>query len=211
MRTNFKILADKFSTLNGQDNKDFISFYRNNKNEIEDLKVFETEEELYLSAVIHHTYGRSLLYETKDYRTAEMHLDIARSLIVNNRTKFNLELTEDIWYLQTLQHLLTISIASKSYSKSKELLRELKRIDSENENEYQLEEKKIDRIKRYRIFMILTYCGMGLIVAAMIYRSLTSTSMGMIDRVGELVGLIGIIGVYLNRDTVKKHSPQHCV
>jgi hypothetical protein len=61
MKTNFKILSDKFSILNEQDNKDFILFYENNEREIEDLKDFETDEELYLSAVINHTYGRSLI------------------------------------------------------------------------------------------------------------------------------------------------------
>ena len=98
MKTNFKILADKFSILNEQDNNDFISFYKNNEREIEDLNDFETDEELYLSAVINHTYGRSLLYEAKDYQMAEKHLDIARSLILNNKKKFNLELKEDAWY-----------------------------------------------------------------------------------------------------------------
>src|SRR5688572_33408490 len=132
MKTNFKILADKFSVLNEQDNKDFISFYGNNETEIKDLNDFETEEELYLSAVIHHTYGRSLLYVNKDYKKAERHLDIARSLILNSKDKFNLELKEDVWYLQTLQHLLKISLDTKSHSKSKEFLRELKLIDSEN-------------------------------------------------------------------------------
>ena len=208
MRTNFKILADKFSILNEQDSKDFVSFYKNNESEIEDLNDFETDEELYLSAVINHTYGRSLLYETKDYQMAEKHLDIARSLILNNKSKFNLELKEDIWYLQTLQHLLKISLDSKNYDKSTGLLKELKLIDSEIANEYQLDEKEINRVRRYKVFMILIYCGMGLIITSMIYRFVTSTNMGLIDKLGTVVGHIGIIGGYVNRNSVKRHSPQ---
>jgi hypothetical protein len=208
MKTNFKILADKFSVINEQDNKSFISFYKKNESEIENLKDFDTDEELYLSAVINHTYGRSLLYEDKDYGKAERHLGIARSLILNNKTKFNLELTNDIWYIQTLQHLLKISIDSQNYDKSRELLKELKLIDSENENKYQLEEKEISRIKRYKIFMILIYFGMGLTITSMIYRFVTSTSMGLIGGFGTIVGLIGIIGAYFSRDSEKKHSPQ---
>lgn len=208
MKTNFKILADKFSILNEQDNKDFISFYKSNEREIEDLNDFETDEELYLSAVINHTYGRSLLYDTKDYQMAEKHLDIARSLILNNKEKFNLELKEDVWYLQTLQHLLKISLDSKNYDKSKELLRELMIIDSGNTNEYQLEEKEINRIRKYKFFMILVYCGMGLIAISIISRFLSLTSFGLVGRLGTLVGLAGLIGGYFNKDSVRKHSPQ---
>jgi hypothetical protein len=208
MKTNFKTLADKFSVLNEQDNKDFISFYGNNETEIKDLNDFETEEELYLSAVIHHTYGRSLLYVNKDYKKAERHLDIARSLILNSKDKFNLELKEDVWYLQTLQHLLKISLHTKSHNKSKEFLRELKLIDSENASEYQLEEKEINRIKKYKFFMILIYCGMGLIAISSISRFLFSTNIGLVGRLGAIVGLVGLIGGYFNKDSVKKDSPQ---
>ncbi|NBW35651.1 MAG: hypothetical protein EBR30_11675 [Cytophagia bacterium] len=207
MKNNFKILADKFSTLNEQDNKDFISFYKNNETEIEDLNDFESDEELYLSAVINHTYGRSLLYETKDYKKAERHLDIARSLILNNSSKFNLKLKDDVWYLQTLQHLLTISLYSNNYNKSAGLLRELKLIDSDNPIKYQPEEKELNRIRRYKVFMMLIYFGMGLIITSMIYRFVTSTSMELIDILGIVVGIIGIIGGYANKNRVKKQNP----
>jgi uncharacterized membrane protein len=207
MKNNFKILADKFSILNEQDNKDFISFYKNNENEIKDLNDFESDEELYLSAVINHTYGRSLLYETKDYKKAERHLDIARSLILNNKSKFNLKLKEDVWYLQTLQHLLTISLYSNNYYKSAGLIRELKLIDSENAIEYQPKEKELNRIRRYKVFMMLIYFGMGLIITSMIYRFVTSTSMELIDILGIVVGIIGIIGGYASKDSVKKQNP----
>lgn len=207
MNTNFEILADKFSVLNEQDNKSFISFYEENENEIQNLIDFETEEELYLPVVINHTYGRSLLYEIQDYNKAEKHLDIARSLILNNKSKFNLELEDDIWYRQTLQHLLKISVDSKSHNKSRELLGELKFIDSEHANEYQLKGKELDRIRNYNLFMILIYCGMGLIAISMIARFFYSTSFGLIGRLGTIVGLIGIIGSYFNY-SVKKHKPQ---
>lgn len=206
MKNNFKILADKFLNLDRKDNKDFISFYQNNQREIEGLNDFETEEELYLSVVINHTYGRSLLYETKDYRKSQKYLDFARSLILSNKRKFKLELKEDIWYLQTLQHLLKISLDSKNYGKSIRLLKELKLIDPENANEYQLEEKELNRNRRYKVFMILIYFGIGLIMTSMIYRFITSTSMGLIDRFGTVVGLVGVIGGYFSRNSVKKQS-----
>lgn len=203
MKPNFKILADKFSVLNEQDNKAFISFYKNNENEIENLKDFDTDEELYLSAVINHTYGRSLLYEIKDYEKAERYLEISRSLILNNKSKFNLDLTQDIWYLQTLQHLLKISRILKNYNKSRELLKELKLIDSENVNDYRLEAKEINRIKNYKFFTILVYGGMGLIVISIIFKFLSSTTLELVGRIGMIVGLVGLIGGYLNKDRKK--------
>jgi hypothetical protein len=129
-------------------------------------------------------------------------------LIADNKSKFKLELKEDVWYLQTLQHLLKISLDSKSYDKSRALLRELEFIDSENANDYELEEKEINRIKRYKIFLILIYCGMGLLITSMIYRFVTSTNMGLTDGLGTVIGLIGIIGAYFNKDSMRKHSPQ---
>ena len=203
MRTNFKILADKFSVLSDQNSKEFISFYQNNKHEIENLRDFETDEELYLSVVINHTYGRSLLYEIKDYKSAERHLEISRSLIVNNKIKFDLDLTVDVWYLQTLQHLVKISFHRMTRNKSKELLRELAQIDPENANEYQLEEKEIDRLKRYKIFMILIYGGIALVLCSIGYLYVTSSGIGYLDRVGTVIGLIGIVGSYLNRNSLK--------
>jgi len=199
MKTNFNILADKFSVLNEQETKDFISFYEKNQREIEGLKDFETEEELYLSAVINHTYGRSLLYEVRDREKAARYLEMARSLILSHKTKFNLALNEDIWYLQTLQHLLRISLDSGKDDQSKKLLQELTLIDPENKNEYQRAEQEINRAKRYKIFMALLFCGMGLTLVSMVYRFVTSTTMGPIDRVGTAIGLLGIIGAYIHR------------
>ncbi|MBX2969297.1 MAG: hypothetical protein KF803_07990 [Cyclobacteriaceae bacterium] len=203
MRANFKELSDKFSNLNERDNEDFISFYGNYKNEILKLSDFDTDEELYLMVVINHTYGRSLLYGSKNYEKAEEYLEVARSLILNNRVKFSLDLTDDIWYLQTLQHLLKISLDLKNYNKSKELLKELKLIDNENVSEYNMEEKEINRIRRYKIFEMLIYCGMGLIAISMTYKFVTSVSMVFIDSLGIAIGLIGIIGGYFNKDSLK--------
>ncbi|HYI76989.1 MAG TPA: hypothetical protein VEW65_05170 [Chryseolinea sp.] len=206
MKENFKILADKFSVLNVQDNKDFILFYNKNKNEIEGLKDFQTDEELYLAAVINHTYGRSLLYESKDYKNAERHLDIARSMILSYKNKFSITLKEDVWYVQTLRHLLIVSLDSKNYRKAKDMLKELKFIDGENTNEYSLEEKEISRIEKYRLLMLLAYCGMGLIVISIIYRFVLETSLGSVGRIGTIVALIGLVGGYFYKDSVKKHG-----
>ncbi|NBP68882.1 MAG: hypothetical protein EBU52_09065, partial [Cytophagia bacterium] len=77
----------------------------------------------------------------------------------------------------------------------------------DNPIKYQPEEKELNRIRRYKVFMMLIYFGMGLIITSMIYRFVTSTSMELIDILGIVVGIIGIIGGYANKNRVKKQNP----
>jgi hypothetical protein len=194
------MLADRFSTLIEQNNREFITFYEVNKSEIGNLKDFATDEELYLSAVINHTYGRSLLYENKDYRGAEKHLDIARSLILNYKDKFEIELTEDIWYLQTLQHLLKASVSGKKYKRAQALVKELKIIDIQNLSRYCLEEKEINRTKTHAAFRILAYGGITLLASSVTYSFVFETTPGYIASIGTITDLIGLAGQYYYRD-----------
>lgn len=208
MKTNFKILSDEFSALNEQDNQSYIDFYRKNEREIGQLTSFETDEELYLAAVIHHTYGRSLLYNNKDYRNADRHLDIARSLMLNNKARFNLEFPENIWYLQTLLHLVKSSVELKNYTRSNELLSELMLIDSDNSVEYQRAREKIAARKWSGISMMLVYVGIGLLITSIIGKFLFQANTALIDNLGTCIGLVGLAGAYWNREGRKKYKPQ---
>lgn len=149
MRANFQSLAEKFSTLDERDNRAFISFYEQNTDEIRDLKDFETDEELYLAVVTNHTYGRSQLYENKNLAKAEEFLNIAKTLVLEHKDEFEIELNKDIWYLQTLQHLLTTHLTAKNRNKALRTLEDLKLIDEDNRPYYELEKKEIRRIKKY--------------------------------------------------------------
>jgi hypothetical protein len=42
----------------------------------------------------------------------------------------------------------------------------------------------------------------------MIYRYVTSTSMGVIGRIGIIVGLVGVVGGYFNKDGAESHRSQ---
>lgn len=204
MRTHFKILADKFSVLNEQDNKEFITFYEANRNEIAGLTDFETDEELYLSAVINHTYGRSLLYQKKDHDNAQKHLDIARSLILKHKDEFEIELKEDIWYLQTLQHLLKASLERKDYKRAKSLIQELKIIDIENIARYCLKETEITRIGKHAVFVRLTYGGVALLASSVAYGFLNNITFGYIDSIGVVATLVGLVGQFCYRGSTKQ-------
>jgi hypothetical protein len=207
MRTNFQSLADKFSTLSERDNKAFISFYEQNTGDIKDLKEFETEEELYLAVVTNHTYGRSQLYENKNLEKAEQFLNVSRTLILDHKDKFNIELNEDIWYLQTLQHLLTTHLTAKNRNKALKTLEDLKTIDEENRQYYELEEKEIKRIQKYRILMTIGYTGLGLVVISMTYRFIMDKPLWHIGRIGQVLGLCGLAGAYFFKDSVKSTAP----
>jgi len=207
MRANFQSLADKFSTLSEQDNKVFISFYEQNTDDIMNLKDFETEEELYLAVVTNHTYGRSQLYQNKNLEKAEQFLNISRTLILDHKEKFEIELTEDIWYLQTLQHLLTTHLTSKNRKKALRTLEDLKVIDEDNRQYYDLEEKEIRRIQRYKILMTIAYTGIGLLVISTMYRFVTDKPLWYIGRIGTIFGLCGLIGAYFFKDSIKSTAP----
>jgi hypothetical protein len=199
MKPSFKILADQFSTLNEQDNKAFISFYVTHKQEIESLQHIETEEELYLLIVINHVYGRSLLYETREYKEAEKYLEISKQLILQNRDTFDIELQNDVWYLQTLLHLLRATFQLKEYEKSREFLKELKNLDKENPEKYAFAEKELSRIKKNKFFTILIYCGLALMAISVTARLLSLTDSELMGRLGTLAGLIGLTGSYFTR------------
>jgi hypothetical protein len=207
MRSNFQSLADKFSALNERDNKAFISFYEQNTDDIKNLRDFETDEELYLAVVTNHTYGRSQLYENKNLEKAEQFLNFSRSLFLGHREKFKIELNEDIWYLQTLQHLLTTHLIAKNRSKALKILQELKVIDEENRQYYELEEKEIRRIQKYKMLMALVYTGLGLLAIATAYRFVTDKPLWFIGRIGQVLGLLGLIGAYFFKDSVKSKAP----
>jgi len=203
MRENFQSLADKFATLNEGDNKDFISFYERNEDDIMNLKNFETDEELYLAVVTNHTYGRSQLYEIKDLNKAEQFLNIARALILEHKDRFRLELNEDIWYLQTLQHLFTIHLTAKNNTKALRILKDLKAIDEENQQYYELEEKEIRRIQKYKNLMTLAYTGLGLLAISAVYRFVADRQLWYVGRIGIVFGLVGLAGAYFFKDSVK--------
>jgi hypothetical protein len=207
MRENFQSLADKYSALNERDNKAFILFYEQNTDEIKNLKDFETDEELYLAVVTNHTYGRSQLYENKNFEKAEQFLNISRTLVLENKDKFKIELNEDIWYLQTLQHLLIIHLTAKNRNKALATLEDLKVIDEDNRLYYELEEKEIRRIQKYKILMTIAYIGLGLLVISTLYRFVTDRPLWYVGRIGQVFGLGGFIGAYFFKNSVKSTAP----
>jgi len=207
MRTNFQSLADKFSNLNERDNKAFISFYEQNIDDIKDLKDFETDEELYLAVVANHTYGRSELYENKNLEKAERFLNISRALILEHKDKFELELNEDIWYLQTLQHLLTTHLTAKNHNKALATLKDLKVIDEDNREYYELEEREVRRIQRFKILMTMVYMGLGLFTISIAYRFVTDKPLWYVGRIGQVFGLGGLIGAYFFKNSEKSTAP----
>jgi hypothetical protein len=207
MRANFQSLADKYSALNERDNKAFISFYEQNTDEIKNLRDFETDEELYLAVVTNHTYGRSQLYENKNLEKAEQFLNLSRTLILEHKDKFGIELMEDIWYLQTLQHLLTTHLTARNRNKALRVLEDLKVIDEENRQYYELEEKEIRRIQKYKMLMALVYTGLGLLAISTAYRFVTNKLLWFIGRIGQVLGLCGLIGAYFFKDSVKSTAP----
>lgn len=203
MRSNFKSLADKFSSTNVGDNKDFLSFYETNEDEIKNLNNFETDEELYLAVVIYHTYGRSLLYELHDFKKAEQFLNISRNLVLQYKGKFEIDLAGDVWYVQTLQHLLTVYSSTKNRYKALSVIGELKKIDGDNRPYYELEEKEIKRIRRYKTFMATAYFGMSVIAISISYRFLTETSLWYFGGIGQLLAIGGVAGAYFFKESVK--------
>lgn len=207
MRANFQSLADKYSALNERDNRAFISFYEQNTDEIKNLKDFETDEELYLVVVTNHTYGRSQLYENKNLEKAEQFLNISRTLVLENKDKFKIELNEDIWYLQTLQHLLTTHLTAKNRNKALKTLEDLKTIDEDNRQYYELEEKEITRIQKYKILMTIAYTGLGLLVISITYRFITDKPLWYVGRIGQVLGLCGLVGAYFFKNGVKRTAP----
>lgn len=207
MRANFQSLAEKFSTLDERDNRAFISFYEENTAEISNLKDFETDEELYLAVVTNHTYGRSQLYEHRNLAKAEHFLNIARTLVLEHKAKFDIKLDEDIWYLQTLQHLLTTYLAAKHRSKALRILEDLKLIDEDNRAYYEQEEKEIRRIRKYKTLMTLAYTGLGLLAISATYRFIADKPLWYVGRIGQVLGVCGLVGAYFFKDSVKSTAP----
>jgi hypothetical protein len=199
MRKNFKSLSDKFSTLNAGDGKDFLSFYEINIREIEGLSDFESDEELYLAVVINHTYGRSQLYERKDYRKAEQFLCVAKTLLLEHKDKFDIELKEDIWYQETLQHLSKTYLTKRNGSKALKILTELTMIDEGNKSSYALAIKEIKRVRKHEILVAIAYIGIALVTISVGYRFIMDAQLWHVGHIGESLTLIGLVGAYFFR------------
>lgn len=179
------------------------SFYDINHNEIENLNDFESEEELYLVVVINHTYGRSQLYGLKDFKRAERFLNISKDLVLQYKDRYQIELSDDVWYIQSLQHLLTICLTTKDRVKTPKIISELKSIDEGNQSDYEREEKEIKRIQKYQMLMATAYLGMGLILLSIIYSFFTESSFWYFGRIGQLLALVGLAGAYFFKDRTK--------
>jgi len=160
-----------------------------------------------LAVVTNHTYGRSQLYENKNLETAEQFLNISRNLILDHKDKFKIELNEDVWYLQTLQHLLTIYLTKKKRSKALRILEHLKVIDEDNQQYYKLEEKEIKRIQKYKVLMSIAYFGLGLLAISTIYKFVEDKPLWYLGRIGQMLGLFGFGGAYFFKDSVKSTAP----
>ena len=138
---------------------------------------------------------------------AEHFLNIARTLVLENKDKFKIELSGDIWYLQTLQHLLTTHLTAKNRNKALTTLKDLKVIDEDNRLYYELEEKEIRRIQKFKMLMTIAYIGLGLLVISVAYRSVTDRPLWYVGRIGQVFGLGGFMGAYFFKNSVKSGTP----
>src|SRR6185369_7952531 len=147
------------------------------------------------------------LYENKNLEKAEQFLNTSRTLVLENKDKFKIELNKDIWYLQTLQHLLTPHQTAKDRNKALTTLEDLKVIDEDNRLYYELEEKEIRRIQKFKILMTMAYFGLGLLAISVVYRFVADKPLWYVGQIGEVFGLGGFIGAYFFKNSVKSIAP----
>ena len=204
MRKEFQELSDKFSTIDENNQVQFIKFYEDNRSSIETLTDFQDESEIQLALVIQHTVGRSELYVNSNYEKAYRHLGNSLKLLLQYKSQFNYELEDDIWYLQTLQHLQLATYKLGRLNISLGLTNKLILIDTESKDVHVKSRKKIycDLLSLYSKYII--YFGLTLILLELVViRNFLDQYSNRLHHVGLAFSLLGFVGIWVSN----KYAP----
>jgi hypothetical protein len=200
MRSNFDLLATKFSECNKSD-RAILDFYHNHANELETLDSFESEEELYLAVIINFTCGRVLISQTENHSKGKAWLNRARLLVQQNKGRFEINLQDNDWYIQILQSLLKEAIQRIKLFTAAGILDELISIDQNNHNEYRLQKLEIRRGIYYVCSKYSLYLGLTLLTISLLLKAVLTNPTDLIRWMGTAFSIVGLFGLYFNKNT----------